>query len=142
MKNLKNVTILCVILSFFYSCSSDDIDIPYILYKDASGKVIDSFTPISVDLNSSVKINAEVGFHDLNSNHLNYEWKIDNAPFKQYTVFDGLNIYSLGGFNNLATQKATLEITFSDQIMASGSQVIVRIRDMDSLSKELIFQVK
>jgi len=141
MKKLKCIPVLMVIASIIFSCSSDDIDLPYIVYKDASGKVFDSNIPIPVEINSSIKIEAIIGYNDSKSNHLNYEWKIDNGPFRQYTVFDGLNIYSLGGYNNLATEKVTMDITFTDELVNRGSLVTIRIRDMDSLSKELTFKV-
>ncbi|GEM_PF-6327666 len=71
-----------------------------------------------------------------------YQWKIDDGDFSQYSAFDGLNIISLGVRNNLDTERATLDIHFSDEIVRSGSTVIVRISDMYTLSSQLTFNVK
>jgi len=141
MKFVTKLMLLFAFVSLFGACSSDDLDLPYVIYKDSSGAALSSFSPISVTLNSTVVIYAEAGYDRSNSNRLNYEWKIDNGSFEKYSGSEGLDITTIGGHNNLSVEKATLELTFSDDLVESGSQVIIRIRDMDSMSKELTFNV-
>lgn len=138
---IKTLSILLLVLTIFSACSSDDdFSYPYIIYKNSSGQVLNPAQTIQVEYNSTYRINAEIGYHDFSGNQLRYEWRIDNGNFKQYSAFDGLNITTLGRYNNLSTVKATLDITFTDEIQP-GSTVIIRIRDTDSLAKELKFSV-
>lgn len=140
MKNIGLVALLPVLAILMASCGKNDLE-PYLILKNDSGQVISSPDSIPVELNTSFKLFVEAGYLRRDGNNMDYDWKTDEGEFVQYTLFDGLDITAMGSNNNLGIEKATLDISFGDDIVEVGSVVTVRVKDQKSLVGQLAFKV-
>lgn len=120
---------------------TDDLS-PYIIFTNAAGEMLTSSSEIPAALNNTVRIMADIGYERTEGNNIDYDWKIDDGEFKQYSSLDGLVITTLGSRNNLRIEKATMDITFSDDIVGTGSTVTIRVEDQTSISRSLTFRVE
>lgn len=121
-------------------CKKDNDETPYIILKNSAEEVIPASTVgVPADLNSTVRIYAEIGYERFSGNNLDYDWKIGSGGYTQYSSADGLNITTIGSFNNLRSEKATLDITFSEDIVSAGETVTIRIKDQGTLVRTLAF---
>lgn len=141
MKKGIYITLFIALAGILASCKKSD-DKPYIYFSNVGGDAITATTPIPAALNSTVVIHMKAGYERSEGNNLDYEWKIDDGHYKQYSALDGLDITTLGRHNNLRIEEATLDIAFSDEVMDSGSHVSVRVRDQTGLSRTLTFVVE
>jgi len=140
MKNIRLVILLAVLAVFTASCGKNDLE-PYLILKNDFGQVLSSPDSIAVGLNTSFKLYVEAGYLRGDGNNIDYDWKIGEGEFMQYTLFDGLDITAMGSHNNLGIEKATLDISFDDDVVGVGSVVTIRIKDQKSLVGQLAFKV-
>ena len=137
MKNVRLLAILSLAVLLLSGCKKSD-DAPYITLTDASGNSLSSTAVIPVALNSTLVLHSEIGYEGTPR----YEWKIDDKAFESYSMDDGLNIHTIGSHNNLKIQKATLTVHFGQEIVQSGSTVVIRLSDEPNLSRSVTFKVE
>jgi hypothetical protein len=140
MKNIRLIALLCALALLQAACEKND-DEPYIILKNDSGQVLTSSANIQVGLNTTYRIFAEIGYPSHNGNNVDYDWKTGSGEFVQYSMYDGLDITTLGSQNNLRLEKATLDVSFSEDKVAPGSLVTIRIKDQGSVESQLTFEV-
>lgn len=141
MKTIKSICLITFLALLLSECGKNEDEKPYIILKDTSGQTLTA-TNIPVGLNTTFRVYVEIGYERFKDNNIDYDWKIDQGEFTQYSAFDGLNITMLGSYNNLRLEDATLDVTFGDDIVSAGSQVAIRIRDRKNLSRTLTLIVE
>lgn len=132
--------LLFVSFLFIFSSCRNEKDEPYIRFRDKDGQEYSE--RVMVPLNTDLKLFVYIGYEEKGENNLiHYERSIDGSPFSDITFTGTLDILSVGRFNNLLTEKASIDISFNEERVSEGSVVQIRVRDSGTLSKTITFEV-
>ena len=122
---------------------------PYIKIKDEAGNVYKNNAVITVSSGATKKLYIESGFiNEKNEdNRMYYRMQVNGEPEadggQDISFLAGmLNITSLGSFNNLETEDATITLNFEDYNVETGETVKITVQDTKSLQRTVTFKVE
>lgn len=140
MYKIVTSVLLAGIITFLSSCSINDE--PYVTFKYDNERVITANT-ISVSLDSTFELYVDIGFDKEKGedNMIYYEQQIGDETV-DLTSTNILEMLAIDTYHNLTLEQAKITLSFSKDVVQSGSEVKIIIRDKWILQKALIFKVQ
>jgi hypothetical protein len=141
MKKIHSLLLFTTLIVLLNSCSKEDD--PYIIFANINSNVITT-EALSVTTGGNYELNVTIGFDKEKGedNRIFYEYKIDEEAVQHFDDTGMLEVLTEERHNNLTIVNAKISLSFDENIISSGSQMKITVRDRWVLRKSLIFNVK